>query len=54
MGQIASRVKNGNDLPELVEGWKRLSILCYVYKVEHIVAGAGELRFKLKPLDDFG
>ncbi|EEB06395.1 translation elongation factor 2 Eft2,B [Schizosaccharomyces japonicus yFS275] len=51
--QVAVDVKNGNDLPKLVEGLKRLSksdpcVLCTTSESgEHIVAGAGELHLEI-------
>nr|BAA23590.1 elongation factor 2 [Schizosaccharomyces pombe]BAA23591.1 elongation factor 2 [Schizosaccharomyces pombe] len=51
--QVAVEVKNGNDLPKLVEGLKRLSksdpcVLCTTSESgEHIVAGAGELHLEI-------
>ncbi|EPY49931.1 translation elongation factor 2 Eft2,B [Schizosaccharomyces cryophilus OY26] len=51
--QVAVEVKNGNDLPKLVEGLKRLSksdpcVMCKTSESgEHIVAGAGELHLEI-------
>ncbi|TID25516.1 hypothetical protein CANINC_002906 [Pichia inconspicua] len=51
--QVAVEVKNGNDLPKLVEGLKRLSksdpcVLCYMSPSgEHIVAATGELHLEI-------
>ncbi|WBW72913.1 translation elongation factor 2 (EF-2) Eft2,A [Schizosaccharomyces osmophilus] len=51
--QVAVEVKNGNDLPKLVEGLKRLSksdpcVMCSTSESgEHIVAGAGELHLEI-------
>ncbi|CAO3637317.1 unnamed protein product [Cunninghamella echinulata] len=58
--RVAVEVKNGGDLPKLVEGLKRLSksdpcVLTYTSETgEHIVAGAGELHLEicLKDLQD--
>merc|ERR1712137_515288 len=59
--QVAVDVKNGNDLPKLVEGLKRLSKSDPCVQTttsesgEHIVAGAGELHLEicLKDLEEF-
>lgn len=51
--EVAVEVKNGNDLPKLVEGLKRLSksdpcVLCYMSESgEHIVAATGELHLEV-------
>ncbi|VEU20320.1 DEKNAAC101232 [Brettanomyces naardenensis] len=51
--EVAVDVKNGNDLPKLVEGLKRLSksdpcVLCYMSPSgEHIVAATGELHLEV-------
>ncbi|KAK4541644.1 Elongation factor 2 [Oleoguttula mirabilis] len=58
--QRSVEVKNGNDLPKLVEGLKRLSksdpcVLCFISESgEHVVAGAGELHLEicLKDLEE--
>ncbi|KAF3942292.1 hypothetical protein ABW19_dt0204720 [Dactylella cylindrospora] len=58
--RVAVEVKNGSDLPKLVEGLKRLSksdpcVLTYISETgEHIVAGAGELHLEicLKDLEE--
>ncbi|CAO3642045.1 unnamed protein product [Cunninghamella blakesleeana] len=51
--RVSVEVKNGGDLPKLVEGLKRLSksdpcVLTYTAETgEHIVAGAGELHLEI-------
>ncbi|QPG73939.1 Elongation factor 2 [Brettanomyces nanus] len=51
--EVAVDVKNGNDLPKLVEGLKRLSksdpcVKCYMSESgEHIVAATGELHLEV-------
>ncbi|GME68878.1 unnamed protein product [[Candida] boidinii] len=51
--EVAVEVKNGNDLPKLVEGLKRLSksdpcVLCKMSESgEHIVAATGELHLEI-------